>query len=86
MVTVGADNTARAVAAGLLNCSADFDARLPELFADHGAEASTRPAPYPASCRPQAWAAAASVAHASLTQATPDESSEAGPRTNWDHG
>ncbi|MGW2519614.1 transposase family protein [Streptomyces sp. NPDC001617] len=34
---------------------------LTELFAGHAAEGGSRPAPYPASCRPQAWASAASV-------------------------
>jgi glycogen debranching enzyme len=47
---------------GLLAASETFDARLPELFAGHGAAADPAgPAPYPASCRPQSWAAAAAV-------------------------
>ena len=37
------------------------DDRLAELFAGHGAQADTCPAPCPASCRPQAWAAASAV-------------------------
>ncbi|WP_128376825.1 glycogen debranching N-terminal domain-containing protein [Streptomyces cavernae] len=61
LVRAGFPQAAGSLAAGLLTASADFDARLPELFAGHGTAAGGRPAPYPASCRPQAWAAAASV-------------------------
>ncbi|MES4900948.1 MULTISPECIES: hypothetical protein [unclassified Streptomyces] len=61
LVRAGFPDAAAPLAAGLLTASAGFDARLPELFAGHGAEAGPRPAPYPASCRPQAWAAASSV-------------------------
>lgn len=43
---------------GLLDAAAAFDYRLPELFAGHGRGAGP-PSPYPAACRPQAWAAAA---------------------------
>jgi glycogen debranching enzyme len=41
---------------GLLRASVAFDQRLPELYSGEG-----RPVPYPASCRPQAWSAAAAV-------------------------
>ena len=61
LVRAGFPDAAAPLAAGLLTASAAFDARLPELFAGHGTGAGTRPAPYPASCRPQAWAAASSV-------------------------
>lgn len=44
----------------LLTASAGFDYRLPELFAGRAAHEAP-PQPYPASCRPQAWSAAASV-------------------------
>jgi glycogen debranching enzyme len=53
---------AESLAAGLVRASVAFDGRLPELFAGHGARTDTRPAPYPAACRPQAWAAASAVA------------------------
>lgn len=43
---------------GLLDAARSFDYRLPELFAGHG-RAAGPPGPYPAACRPQAWAAAA---------------------------
>ncbi|MEU5546451.1 glycogen debranching N-terminal domain-containing protein [Streptomyces sioyaensis] len=61
LVRAGFPEAAAPLAAGLLTASASFDARLPELFAGHGCGAAARPAPYPASCRPQAWAAASSV-------------------------
>jgi glycogen debranching enzyme len=41
---------------GMLRASVAFDQRLPELWSGEG-----RPVPYPASCRPQAWSAAAAV-------------------------
>jgi hypothetical protein len=43
---------------GLLAAAARFEARLPELYSGDGPEQGGV-APYPASCRPQAWAAAA---------------------------
>lgn len=46
---------------GMLDAAAAFDYRLPELFAGHG-RAAGPPVPYPAACRPQAWAAAAAGA------------------------
>lgn len=61
LVRAGFADAAAPLAAGLLTASAGFAARLPELFAGHGAEAGPYPAPYPASCRPQAWAAASAV-------------------------
>ncbi|MFH9979745.1 glycogen debranching N-terminal domain-containing protein [Streptomyces sp. NPDC017179] len=61
LVRSGFPDAAASLADGLLTASAAFEARLPELFAGHGAQAGPRPAPYPASCRPQAWAAASSV-------------------------
>ncbi|MQY36816.1 hypothetical protein SRB17_48180 [Streptomyces sp. RB17] len=61
LVRAGFPDAAASLASGLLTASAAFDARLPELFSGHGTEAGPGPAPYPASCRPQAWAAASSV-------------------------
>ncbi|MFJ9770568.1 glycogen debranching N-terminal domain-containing protein [Kitasatospora sp. NPDC101157] len=49
------------LAAGLVRAAAAFDHRLPELFAGHPRDRYAGPVPYPASCRPQAWAAASSV-------------------------
>ncbi|MFI0908455.1 glycogen debranching N-terminal domain-containing protein [Streptomyces sioyaensis] len=61
LVRAGFPDAAASLAEGLLTASTAFDARLPELFAGHGTEASASPAPYPASCRPQAWAGTSSV-------------------------
>ncbi|MFV5994361.1 glycogen debranching N-terminal domain-containing protein [Streptomyces sp. NPDC056231] len=61
LTRAGFPDAAASLSEGLLTASAAFDARLPELFAGHGAATDTRPSPYPASCRPQAWAAASSV-------------------------
>ncbi|GAA5036529.1 glycogen debranching N-terminal domain-containing protein [Terrabacter aeriphilus] len=60
MAREGHATEAAAVARRLLDVGEAFDYRLPELFADDAVFG--RPAPYPASCRPQAWAAASSVA------------------------
>lgn len=57
----GLDTHARAVAEGLLAAAAGFDFRLPELHSGDSAAESSRPTPYPAACRPQAWSAAAAV-------------------------
>ncbi|WP_329037519.1 amylo-alpha-1,6-glucosidase [Streptomyces sp. NBC_01725] len=53
---------AASLAGGLVAASTTFEGRLPELFAGHGSAADSVPAPYPASCRPQAWSAASAVA------------------------
>jgi glycogen debranching enzyme len=47
---------------GLLRAAASFDHRLPELYGGDAASDVSRPVPYPASCHPQAWAAASAVA------------------------
>ncbi|OEV06819.1 amylo-alpha-1,6-glucosidase [Streptomyces nanshensis] len=62
LVRDGHFDAAESLAAGLVRASASFDGRLPELFAGHGTRTDSRPAPYPAACRPQAWAATSSVA------------------------
>lgn len=43
---------------GLVAAAPSFDYRLPELYGGHRATPPLPPVPYPASCRPQAWAAA----------------------------
>ncbi|MFE3247438.1 glycogen debranching N-terminal domain-containing protein [Streptomyces sp. NPDC059209] len=53
---------AASLAGGLIAASTTFEGRLPELFAGHGSGSDSVPAPYPASCRPQAWSAASAVA------------------------
>ncbi|MGN6302764.1 MAG: glycogen debranching N-terminal domain-containing protein [Angustibacter sp.] len=57
----GHRDLASALVRDLLAASEHFDARLPELFGGRGAGDGLAPQPYPASCRPQAWSAAASV-------------------------
>ena len=49
------------LAEGLLAAGAAFGGRLPELFGGFAADDVGVPVPYPASCRPQAWSAAAAV-------------------------
>ena len=61
MLREGFTEQARELAAGLLRAAEGFDHRLPELFGGLGADAVFPPQPYPASCRPQAWAATSSV-------------------------
>lgn len=62
LARAGFPEHARRLAENLIAAAPAFDSRLPELFAGTARSDSSRPAPYPASCRPQAWAAAASVA------------------------
>jgi glycogen debranching enzyme len=52
------DASARVMRA-LIEAASHFDFRLPELYGDVGL---SRPVPYPASCRPQAWSAASAAA------------------------
>jgi glycogen debranching enzyme len=47
---------------GMVRAAPYFDFRLPELYAGDGSDRVAVPAPYPAACRPQAWAAAAPIA------------------------
>ncbi len=56
LVRAGLAERAGGLIEGLLRASVAFDQRLPELWSGEG-----RPVPYPMSCRPQAWSAAAAV-------------------------
>jgi glycogen debranching enzyme len=59
---------ARLLADGLLAAATSFDYRMPELHSGDSAAEFSRPVPYPAACRPQAWSAAAAIAvHSALT-------------------
>jgi hypothetical protein len=58
----GFGEEAAALFRGLVRAAPWFDFRLPELYGGDGAELASRPLPYPAACRPQAWAAAAPLA------------------------
>ena len=57
----GHEAVAGALAESLVTAGAAFDYRLPELYSGDARDAVPRPVPYPASCRPQAWSAAAAV-------------------------
>ncbi len=61
MVRAGFRAEALGLAEGLLAAAADFDFRLPELFAGDARCEVARAVPYPAACRPQAWSAASAV-------------------------
>lgn len=52
---------AQRIAVGLIEAASYFSGRLPELFCGFDKTALPGPLPYPASCAPQAWAAAAPV-------------------------
>jgi glycogen debranching enzyme len=52
----GHQDGAASLLRALVEAASHFDYRLPELFG--GDAGTTGPVPYPASCRPQAWAAA----------------------------
>ncbi|MEV7601893.1 glycogen debranching N-terminal domain-containing protein [Kitasatospora sp. NPDC089797] len=61
LARAGRHEDAAPLADGLVRAAAAFEHRLPELFAGYPRDRYTRPVPYPASCRPQAWSAAAAV-------------------------
>lgn len=61
LARAGFPAVAASLGSGLVRASEAFAARLPELFGGFGADTDPAPVPYPASCFPQAWAAAASV-------------------------
>ncbi|WP_370967348.1 glycogen debranching N-terminal domain-containing protein [Amycolatopsis sp. cg9] len=57
----GQSARAASLGAQLLSAAPAFGYRLPELFAGYGLAETSTPLAYPASCRPQAWSAAAAV-------------------------
>ncbi len=61
LVRSGLGESASGLVEGLLAASAGFGYRMPELYSGDARSGldSDRPMPYPAACRPQAWAAAA---------------------------
>src|SRR5690606_24684819 len=61
MAREGRGAEATALVEGLLAAAPAFDYRLPELYAGDAAADVGRPVPYPTSCFPQAWSAAAGV-------------------------
>ncbi len=52
----------RTVVDGLVAAASPYGYRLPEVLAGYDRTATARPVPYPHSCSPQAWAAAAPLA------------------------
>jgi glycogen debranching enzyme len=60
LTKAGYAGEAAILAAGVMDAAEIFDYRLPELFSGHSS-AQGGPQPYPASCRPQAWAAASAI-------------------------
>ena len=62
LATSGFQTEARTLSDGLLAAAASFDYRMPELHSGDPAIDFSRPVPYPAACRPQAWSAAAAIA------------------------
>lgn len=61
MLRTGFHEEAATLARGLVRAAEGFAQRLPELFSGEGVDEVEQPVPYPASCRPQAWAAASAV-------------------------
>jgi glycogen debranching enzyme len=61
----GLTEAAEDLAEGLLKAADGFGYRMPELHSGDAAAQLSRPVPYPAACRPQAWSAAAAIAVAS---------------------
>ena len=61
MARAGLRAEADLVVRNLLAAAEGFDFRMPELHSGDPATETSRPVPYPAACRPQAWSAAAAV-------------------------
>jgi glycogen debranching enzyme len=57
-----AQSAATSLIDGLLSAAETFEYRLPELYAGYARAEVVAPLAYPDACRPQAWAAAASIA------------------------
>ena len=70
-----ADQAANSLIEGLLTAGAHFEYRMPELYAGDARIQQSGPRNYPASCHPQAWAAASAVTLlAAVVGMRPDES------------
>ena len=61
MLREGYPDEAAELAAQLLRAAEGFSFRMPELFGGEQADRIFPPQPYPAACRPQAWAAASAM-------------------------
>jgi glycogen debranching enzyme len=62
LCTIGHADVAMSYVTGLVDAAEAFGYRVPELYGGSGRNAEAVPTPYPPACRPQAWAAASSVA------------------------
>lgn len=62
MLREGFATDAAELASQLLRAAEGFGYRMPELYGGEAASIMYPPQPYPAACRPQAWAAASAVA------------------------
>lgn len=69
MALSGLTDAAALVIDGLLAAAEGFDFRMPELHSGDAATETSRPTPYPAACRPQAWSAAAAITAAQIAGA-----------------
>ena len=61
LLRTGQHERAAVLAGQLLDAAAALGWQLPELFGGFGRDEVAAPVPYPTSCRPQAWSAAAAV-------------------------
>ncbi|MCW2540909.1 MAG: hypothetical protein JWN95_2634 [Frankiales bacterium] len=61
LVRYGFIEAAQRVATALIEAAEHFDGRLPELFCGFDRTEYEQPIPYPTSCSPQAWSAAAPI-------------------------
>ena len=61
LLRTGQRERAALLAGQLLDAAGALGWQLPELFAGYGRDEVAAPVPYPTSCRPQAWSAAAAV-------------------------
>ena len=59
MQKAGLDQEAAGIAGQLVRAAAGFGYVIPELYSGDSVEVTATATPYPASCRPQAWSAAA---------------------------
>ncbi|WP_422934239.1 glycogen debranching N-terminal domain-containing protein [Sinomonas sp. P47F7] len=67
LAAIGRDDDAAALVRGVLQAAAARGHGLPELYSGYASHEGP-PLPYPPSCRPQAWSAAAAIAAVSLLQ------------------
>jgi glycogen debranching enzyme len=61
LAATGHEPEARQLLCDLLDAARHFQLRLPELFAGEERRRGLEPLPYPAACRPQAWAAGSAL-------------------------